>query len=141
LVKWGFKINPYNWCVANKTINGRQCTVLWHVDDIKVSHVNCKVVTNVLNLFKAEYGKEAPLMITRGEIHEYLGMTINYSEDGKVKNSMVPYMKGMLAKLPADMTGEAAMPAASHLFQVDEDAEKLDELTALKQLLLLCKRA
>jgi hypothetical protein len=33
LVEWGFKINPYDWCVANKIIDGRQCTVLWHVDD------------------------------------------------------------------------------------------------------------
>jgi hypothetical protein len=24
LVKWGFRINPYNSCVANKTINGKQ---------------------------------------------------------------------------------------------------------------------
>ncbi len=22
LKEWGFEINPYNWCVANKTING-----------------------------------------------------------------------------------------------------------------------
>ena len=28
LVKWGFEINPYDWCVANKTINGKQCTIL-----------------------------------------------------------------------------------------------------------------
>jgi hypothetical protein len=38
LKKWGFKINPYGWCVANKMIGGKQCTVIWHVDDIKVSH-------------------------------------------------------------------------------------------------------
>jgi hypothetical protein len=34
LVAMGFKINPYDWCVANKTINGKQCTILWHVDDL-----------------------------------------------------------------------------------------------------------
>jgi hypothetical protein len=28
LVAMGFKINPYDWCVANKTINGKQCTIL-----------------------------------------------------------------------------------------------------------------
>jgi hypothetical protein len=31
LVLWGFKISPYDWCVANKTIDGKQCTILWHV--------------------------------------------------------------------------------------------------------------
>jgi hypothetical protein len=36
LKRWGFKINPYDFCVANKTINGKQCTVLWHVHVLKV---------------------------------------------------------------------------------------------------------
>jgi len=28
LQEWGFKINEYNHWIANKTINGRQCTIL-----------------------------------------------------------------------------------------------------------------
>ena len=47
LVEWGFVINPYNFCVANKIINGKQCTVVWHVDDLKISHVDPKVVTTI----------------------------------------------------------------------------------------------
>ena len=31
----GFKINAYDSCVANKMINGSQCTIVWHVDDLK----------------------------------------------------------------------------------------------------------
>jgi len=42
LVEWGFKLNEYNKCVANKTIHGRQCTILWHGDDLKISHVEKK---------------------------------------------------------------------------------------------------
>jgi hypothetical protein len=147
LTEWGFKINPYDWCVANKTINGKQCTVLWHVDDIKVSHVDASVVSTVLELFKAAYGKEAPLTITRGKVHEYLGMTIDYSIKDKVQITMIPYIKNMLSEVPNDMAGESATPAASHLFQVNEDAEKLDEPTAqlfhhnVAKLLFLCKRA
>ena len=34
----GFKVNPYNRCVANKDINGKQLTVVWYVNDLKVSH-------------------------------------------------------------------------------------------------------
>jgi Reverse transcriptase (RNA-dependent DNA polymerase) len=36
LTNLGFRLNPYDSCVANKTINGKQCTVLWHVDDFKI---------------------------------------------------------------------------------------------------------
>jgi hypothetical protein len=74
-------------------------------------------------------------------------MTIDYSTDGKVKIIMVPYIQEMLDDLPNDMAGEAATPAATHLFQVNEDADKLDENTAqmfhhnVAKLLFLCKRA
>jgi hypothetical protein len=30
LEKWGFEIKPYDWCVANKIIDGKQCTIIWH---------------------------------------------------------------------------------------------------------------
>lgn len=34
----GFELNPYDKCVANKTINGKQCTIAFYVDDNKISH-------------------------------------------------------------------------------------------------------
>jgi hypothetical protein len=33
-----FVINPYDPCVANKTIEGKQMTICFHVDDCKLSH-------------------------------------------------------------------------------------------------------
>jgi hypothetical protein len=86
LAEWGFKINPYDFCVANKTIDGKQCTIVWHVDGLKIYHVDRKVVTTILNLLDGKYGQEivggkrAPLTITRGKVHDYLGMTLDYSE-------------------------------------------------------------
>ena len=35
-----FVVNPYDPCVANEDINGKQMTVIWHVGDLKVSHVD-----------------------------------------------------------------------------------------------------
>ena len=48
LIERGFELNPYDPCVANKTVNGKQLTLLWHVDDLKVSHVDKLVVTKFL---------------------------------------------------------------------------------------------
>ena len=45
LEREGFVLNPYNPCVANKMVNGKQMTVCWHVDDLKVSHVDPIKVT------------------------------------------------------------------------------------------------
>jgi hypothetical protein len=64
-------------------IDGKQCTIMWHVDDLKISHVNNSVNTNIIKMIDYEFGKEAPLAITRGKIHDYLGMTLNNSEKGK----------------------------------------------------------
>jgi len=47
--KMGFKVNKYNYCVVNKMINGKQCTILWHVDNLKISHVSDDVLTDVIN--------------------------------------------------------------------------------------------
>ena len=35
--KIGFVLNPYDKCIANKTINGSQCTIVFYVDDNKIS--------------------------------------------------------------------------------------------------------
>ena len=41
-------INDYDRCVANKIINGKQCTIIWHVDDLKISHKDKAVVHDIL---------------------------------------------------------------------------------------------
>ena len=39
----GFVFNPYDPCVANRTINGKQQTIRFHVDDLMSSHVDSSV--------------------------------------------------------------------------------------------------
>ena len=56
LNQWGFTINPYDWCVANKMINGKQLSIVWHVDDLKISHVDNKVVTGIIDQLSNKYG-------------------------------------------------------------------------------------
>jgi hypothetical protein len=90
---WGYEINPFDWCVANKMITGKQCTVVWHVDDLKISHVDPTVVESLLSLLNSEYRKINPLVTTSGKIHEYLGMTLDFTDDGKVKVVMKEYIK------------------------------------------------
>ena len=88
LIEWGFTINLYDWCVANKQINGQQCTLVWHVDDMKISHADSRVVNTIINMLEQEFSKEAPLTICRGKIHDYLGMTHEFTLTGKVQIRM-----------------------------------------------------
>ena len=44
----GFTPNPYDMCVMNKDIEGTQCTIMFHVDDLKISHANEDVIFGVI---------------------------------------------------------------------------------------------
>ena len=56
LTKIGFTINDYDKCVANKMIDGKQCTITWYVDDVKVSHVDETVVSDIITYIKKNLG-------------------------------------------------------------------------------------
>ena len=105
-------MNPCDQCVANKIIEGKQCTILWHVDDIKISHLDPNVVTAIIEQLKKEYGKYADLTVTRGKVHEYLGATIDFSTPGKVRINMFKYIKELLETFQETAKGTAVTPAA-----------------------------
>jgi hypothetical protein len=99
-------------------------------------------------LINDEFGKEAPLTIRRGKIHDYLGITLDYTEKDKVEIKMVDYVEKMLTDLPDEMGGEApSLAASNHLFTEDENQTKVDKKKAqlfrtyLAKTLFLCKRA
>lgn len=100
--EWGFMTNSYDRCTVNKIINGKQCTCVWHFDDVKISHADrAVVVEDIIDLLKEEFGKISPLTIVHGEIHEYLGMTLDYSAKGKVTFSTYDYLEEIVgASLP-----------------------------------------
>jgi hypothetical protein len=143
----GFTINPYDSCVVKKMIDSKQCTIVWHVDDLKLSHVKQSMLDDLADKLNVKYGQETPLIMHHRKIHDYLGMTIDYSEDGKVKFIMTDYVQGILGEVPDDMNGTAVTPAASNLFAVQGDADKLDDADVdtyhclTTKLLYLCKRA
>jgi len=66
LQEWGFTINKYDQCVANKIIRGKQCTIVWHIDDLKISHVDKDVVEEIINNLMTKFGQDAPLTTNRG---------------------------------------------------------------------------
>ena len=73
----------------NKIVDNKQCTILLHVDDLKKSHVEPAVVNSVIADIDVEYWNFAKVTTTRGKVHKYLGMTIDYSLYGKVILSMI----------------------------------------------------
>ena len=128
LVKnWGFTINPYDSCVANKMINGKQCTIVWHVNDLKISHVSEEVVDNVIDLMNHVFGEQTPMTVSGGPCHDYLGITFNFTIPGKLQVHMKGYIDLILGGLLKTMDGVAVTPATFNLFQTNNDGVPLSE--------------
>ena len=76
---------------------------------------------------KTLYGQHGKLTGSRGKRHRYLGMTLDYSKKGKVIIDMMDYTKETHDIFPEDLSGKISTPANKHLFNVRDDAEKLEE--------------
>jgi hypothetical protein len=65
----GFVINPYDLCVANRKVNGKQQTVTRHIDDLKSSHVDPKVNDEFLKWLQLKYASDkiGEVKATRGK--------------------------------------------------------------------------
>jgi hypothetical protein len=143
----GFEVNDYDECTFNSMIDGKQCTIQFHVDDLKISHVKQSVLDDVIDKLNNEFGTIKKLAASYGKVHEYLGMTIDYSEDGKVKLTMYDYLEDILDESPDDMGGTAVTVASDHLFNVNPECKKLNVETAdyyhrtVARLLFASKRA
>ena len=124
-------------------MGGKICTVIWHVDDLKISHVNPTVVTEVLKNLEKVYGK---LSVTRGKIHNYLGMVLDFSDPAKVKIKMTDYVKKVVQEAEPKHKGNAVTPANNNLFVVNKNSPLISKAnsqyfhTMTAKLLFLSKR-
>jgi hypothetical protein len=89
------------------------------------------------------------MSISMGKIHDYLGMTMDFSVPGEVKITMIPYIEEILELFAQHDSSKSAAntPAAEHLFKVNEEATSLDQEQAtifhnfVAKCLFLTKRA
>jgi len=146
LLNDGYKMNPYDACVWNKTIRGKQCTICFHVDDCKISHASKQVVDDVIEWLRKDYESvfedgSGKMKIHRGKTHTYLGMTLDFSTAKQIRISMTEYVKEIVAawdkaapriddhgfvKVKSKRGRKGRSSAApENLFRIDEDATKL----------------
>lgn len=123
LQKLGFEINPYEKCVANKIINGKQCTIAWYVDDNKVSHEDPKVVTEIIKEIESYWDG---LTVYRGNKLTFLGMDIEFNDDRSVTISTPEYIDEAIEHFGEDVSIKVISPATKNLFEVDEASTPLD---------------
>ena len=138
LKREGFEPNPYDPCVHNRMVDGKQQTISFHVDDCKLSHEDYDVNTKLIDTLRDEYESifedgTGKMKVTRGKVHEYLGMTLDYRTEGVVKISMLKCLKECLddfAKIMPKENGTKSSAAPSNLFTINDDCEKLSKKQA-----------
>ncbi len=92
LEEYRFVVNPYDPCVANKNLsNGEQLTVIWHEDDLMLSCLIDFELTKLLCYLARIYWPK--LTMHTGRRHYYLGIDLEFQEDGNLDVSMIKYLK------------------------------------------------
>jgi transcription antitermination factor NusG len=138
--------NPYDPCVWNKIIDGKQCTICFHVDDCKISHVKSSVNNSIIAWLRQEYESiftdgSGKMKVARGRVHVYVGITLDFTVDKVVKVTMIPYVDEIIGawdKACEDsqdgfqqVKRQRILTAAPEdLFKVDDDASKLCSVVA-----------
>jgi hypothetical protein len=142
LERKNFIKNSYDPCVWNKVVKGKQCTICFHVDDCKISHVSPKVIDDMIAWLRQEYESiftdgSGKMKVARGKVHKYLGMTLDFATSKLVKVKMFDYVDEIIevwnrACKEFDNGFEfvanrkkIATAAPEDLFKVNEDALKL----------------
>ena len=121
LVADGYVQNPIDICVFNKTVNGVQCTVCVHVDDLLFTSIDESIIEGTLQHLISVY---KDVTVHRGAIQQYLGMLLDFSQRGKCFVTMPKFTDEVCRK--GNVSGVSATPALETLFVVRADAEPLN---------------
>jgi hypothetical protein len=96
---------------------------VWHVDNLKLSHVSETVLDEEITWLETIYGS---LVGSKGNSHTYLGMDVHFNNN-KLQISMTGYLHKIVDEFPFEIMGKtASTPAAPHLFAKDKNAIPLD---------------
>jgi len=96
----GFVVNAVDKCVANKVINGRQCTIAWNGDDNLLAHADAEVVDSAINSIEKEFPR---VVVQKGNELNFLGMEIKLRDYGKVNVGTVKFLQTTAQELEEEI--------------------------------------
>ena len=90
----GFKQNVYDECCWNRDFKGKQQTIVIHVDDILATCELEEANQQLIDALKSTYEQ---IGTSVGLVHSYLGMTFDFSIEGRVKVTQEGYVTELVA--------------------------------------------
>ena len=104
-------------------VDGEQCTIIWYVNNIKLSHKDEKVAKSALD----KIHKRFPSLISKiGTSHKYLGLDVKFNKDKSACISMKDRVKRTIKISEMDVSRRAGSPADKNLSMIDEQFQILD---------------
>jgi hypothetical protein len=140
LLSNGYVANPYDPCVFNKIVEGKQVTIAFHVDDLLITSALETGAQSAIEILLANF---TDVTVTRGNRHPYLGMNIIVSESG-ISVDMIAYIEKILETKTCGK--RVTTPATENLFDIPQDSPALSSGAAknfhsdVAKLLFLAKR-
>ena len=67
------------------------------------------------------------MKVTRVKIHDYLGMIIDFTQEGALKIDMKYYTKGVVEEFPYKIKSTQNTPWTEELLKIQEDAKNIDK--------------
>ena len=78
----GLIIITYDRFLDQNIIDGNKCTIVWYVDENKLSYVDPNLVTDILEEIRKHFGY---MVISRGDTHYFLGMNHKICKNKKLE--------------------------------------------------------
>ncbi|NDB85962.1 MAG: transposon Pol polyprotein, partial [Alphaproteobacteria bacterium] len=123
LINLGYTVSPADICVFNReSESGNQSTVSTHVDD---GFASCQDKNDLLLLEKELKAEFKTVNINHGEVHEYLGMKLDFRNKFICELTMEAYIKRLVEENLIKITSKT--PAGSDLFTIDTDSPALSK--------------
>jgi len=99
------------------------------VDDVKSIHEDSKVNDEFFDWLKDKYANDnvGEVKAKRGNKHNYLGMTLDYTTPCILKIDMTEYVKSMIEEFLEKVQGRNVTPWTENLFKVDANAKQLGQ--------------
>jgi hypothetical protein len=104
---------------------------------MKVSHFEKYKVDDMIKWLRLKYEHlfedgSGAMQVRRGKVHEYIGITLDFTEPGECSMPMLQDVKDLVNNFTeySEDDKTAITPAAEHLFKIDKGALKLDEETS-----------
>jgi hypothetical protein len=115
-------------------------TICFSVDDFKLSHRKTKVTDSMIEYLRQKYDSafedvSGAMTVIRGNVHKYLGITLDYTVRGQVKISMFDYVDEIFTsfdKAEPKGGGTKSSAAPDSLFKVAASCEKLKQDKAVE---------